>query len=272
MNLNGMKLELLMSCMYQKDNKLIEKSQVTGDVIVINQCEQDTYAEYKTEKGVAKVFSTTQRGLTRSRNMAIEESDADICLLCDDDEIFVVEYEKRILKAHEELPQADVIVFKIKNRVPSFKDKVIRLRFPKTMKVSSWQISFKRQSLKKAEIRFDELLGAGSGNGAEEELKFLIDCEKAGLKIFYVPSVIASVEQTESSWFSGFTEQFFVNRGATTRYILGVPLAVIYAVYYVVKKKKMYETQITMSSALKAIFKGIIENRITKQRKALENE
>ena len=80
------------------------------------------------------------------------------------------------------------------------------------------------------------------------------------------------MEQTESSWFSGFTEQFFVNRGATTRYILGVPLAVIYAVYYVVKKKKIYETQITMSSALKAIFKGIIENRITKQRKALENE
>ena len=89
-----MKLEILMSCMYQKDNALIEKSQITGDVVVINQCDQDGYVEYKTEKGVARIFSTTQRGLTKSRNMAIEKSNAEICLLCDDDEIFETEYER----------------------------------------------------------------------------------------------------------------------------------------------------------------------------------
>lgn len=266
-----MKLEILMSCMYQKDNTLVEKSQITGDVVVINQCNQDSYAEYKTKNGMAKIYSTTQRGLTKSRNMAIEKSTADIGLLCDDDEIFVPEYENRILKAYEKLPEADVIILKMKNRQPSFEDKVIRLRFPKTMKVSSWQISFRRESLLKANIRFDELLGAGTENGAEEELKFLTDCEKSGLKIFYVPSVIASVGQKESTWFEGFTEQFFINRGATTRYILGAPMAVVYAVYYVLKKKKMYEAQITMPNAFKAIMKGMIENKITKQRKALKN-
>lgn len=266
-----MKLEILMSCMYQKDNTLVEKSQITGDVVVINQCNQDSYAEYKTKNGMAKIYSTTQRGLTKSRNMAIEKSTADIGLLCDDDEIFVPEYENRILKAYEKLPEADVIILKMKNRQPSFEDKVIRLRFPKTMKVSSWQISFRRESLLKANIRFDELLGAGTENGAEEELKFLTDCEKSGLKIFYVPSVIASVGQKESTWFEGFTEQFFINRGATTRYILGAPMAVVYAVYYVLKKKKMYEAQITMPNAFKAIMKGMIENKITKQRKAMKN-
>ena len=267
-----MKLEILMSCMHQKDNVLIEKSQITGDVVVINQCDQDSYAEYATENGLARMFSTTQRGLTKSRNMAIEKSTADICLLCDDDEIFVPEYEKRIIKAYEKFPEADVIIFKMKNRQPSFEDNVIQLRFPKTMKVSSWQISFRKNSLLKANIRFDELLGAGTGNGAEEELKFLTDCEKAGLKIFYVPSVIASVGQTESTWFEGFTEQFFINRGATTRYILGAPLAFVYAIYYVVKKKSMYEAQLKMPNAFKAIMKGMIENKITKQRKAMRNE
>lgn len=269
---NEMKLEILMSCMHQKDNRLVEKSQMTGDVVVINQCDQDYYMEYKTKHGLARMFSTTQRGLTKSRNMAIKKSTADICLLCDDDEIFVPEYEKRILKAYEKLPEADVIIFKMKNRQPSFEDKVIRLRFPKTMKVSSWQISFRKESLLKAGIRFDELLGAGTGNGAEEELKFLTDCEKAGLKIFYVPSVIASVGQTESTWFEGFTEQFFINRGATTRYILGAPLAFVYAIYYVVKKKSMYEAYITMPNAFKAIMKGMIENKITKQRRVMRNE
>lgn len=267
-----MTLEILLSCMHQKDFSLIEKSQITGNAVVINQCDCDAYEEQLTSNGLARMFSTTQRGLTKSRNMAIEKANSDICLLCDDDEVFVPEYENRIIKAYQKLPEADVIIFKMKNRTPSFEDKVIRLRFPKTMKVSSWQISFKKESLQKANIKFDEFLGAGTGNGAEEELKFLTDCEKAGLRIFYVPSVIASVAQAESTWFEGFNEQFFINRGATTRYILGAPLATLYGVYYVVKKKQLYQKQLTMPAAFKAIFKGILENKITKQRKAMKND
>lgn len=267
-----MKFEVLLACMDQIDHRLIEKSKITGNAILINQCEREGYEEYRTENGVAKMFLTTQRGLTKSRNFAIEKSDADVCLFCDDDEIFVKNYEKKILSAYEKLPEADLIIFKIANRAPSFRDKTMRLRFPKTMKVVSCQISFRREKLIAAKIRLDELLGAGTENGAEEEMKFLLECERAGLKIFYVPLVIARIEQRGSSWFNGFTEQFFINRGATTRYILGAPLAACYAIYYVMKKRKLYESEITMYQAFKAIFKGIIENKITKQRKALENE
>lgn len=267
-----MKLEILMSCMHQKDNELVKKSQITGDVLVINQCDREEYTEYETEHGTARMFSTKQRGLTKSRNMAIRKAHGDIGLLCDDDEVFEPQYEDIILNAYQKLPQADVVIFKMKNYPTTLGDEIIELRFPKTLKVSSWQISFKRESLLKAGVQFDELLGAGTGNGAEEELKFLTDCEKAGLKIYYVPEMIASVGQTESTWFEGFTEQFFINRGATTRYILGAPLATVYAVYYVIKKRKLYDACITPLNALKAIFRGIIENKITKQRKAMKYE
>ena len=179
-----MKLQVLLSCMNQSDTGLINKSKITGDAIVINQCDREDYAEVKTHYGVAKVFSTRERGLTKSRNMAIEKAVADICLLCDDDEIFVEDYAQKITNSYKKLPCADIIIFKMANRTPSFKDKIIRLKFPKTMKVSSWQISFRRESLLKAKVKFDTLLGAGSGNGAEEELKFLLDCQKAGLKIY----------------------------------------------------------------------------------------
>ena len=133
------------------------------------------------------------------------------------------------------------------------------------MKVSSWQISFQRQRLLDSGVRFDELLGAGTGNGAEEELKFLLDCQKAGLQIYYAPTEIASVGQTESTWFAGFTEEFFVNRGATTRYILGAPLAAVYAVYYVVKKRKKFS--VSAFTALKEIFRGMKDNKIVRQQK-----
>ena len=156
----------------------------------------------------------------------------------------------------------------MQNRAPSFSDKVQRIRFPKTMKVSSWQISFRRESLLKSNVRFDELLGAGTGNGAEEELKFLQDCIKAKLKIYYVPAEIASVAQENSTWFNGYDEEFFEKRGGTTRYILGWFTASLYAVYYVVRKRKQYNKNISFWNALKAIFRGIKKNNITKQAKA----
>ena len=260
-----MNLEILMSCMYQRDDSLIRSSGLTGDVLMINQCDEESLREYPTSRGTARIRSTRQRGLTRSRNIAIGDARAEICMLCDDDETFVPDYEDRILRAYETLPQADLIVFKIENVPPSFPDKVRRLRFPNTMKVSSWQISFRREALLRTGVRFDELLGAGSGNGAEEELKFLLDCQRAGLRIYYVPTGIAAVAQTSSTWFQGFTEQFFCDRGATTRYILGWPLASVYAVYYVLRKRKLYRDRITPGQALSATFRGIRENKIGRQ-------
>ncbi len=260
-----MKLDILMSCMNQHDNQLIHSSGISANAVVINQCGKEDCREYATENGTVRWFDSATKGLTVSRNLAIEASDGDICLLSDDDEVFVPDYERKILNAYETFAQADVIIFKMVNRDSSLPDRTMALRFPRTMHVSSWQISFRREKLLRSGIRFDELLGAGTGNGAEEELKFLLDCEKAGLNIWYVPEAIASVAQAESTWFEGFNETFFYNRGATTRYILGWPVAVAYGVYYVVRKRAMYSENIAPVNALRAIFRGIRENRIGKQ-------
>ena len=267
-----MKFEILMSCMNQNDDSLVKTSRIVGDVLIVNQCGHEGFAEYKTEQGRALMYSTVERGLTKSRNMAIEHSDADICLLCDDDEVFVEGYENLILDAYNSVPDGDVVIFKMANRKSSLDDKIQELKFPKTMKVSSWQISFKRKSLIDNNIRFDELLGAGTGNGGEEELKFLLDCQKAGLKIYYIPLEIASVAQSQSTWFNGFGKTFFENRGATTRYILGLPMSVAYGIYYLVRKYKMYKENISFFSATASLFKGIKENRIKKQAKSMKSD
>lgn len=204
--------------------------------------------------------------------MAISNAHGDICLICDDDEVFVPDYENAILTAYRDHPEADIIIFKMANRPPSFPDHPMRLRFPKTMKVSSWQISFRRERLLESGIQFDELLGAGTGNGAEEELKFLLDSERAGLVIYYVPVVIASVAQEASTWFSGFNETFFENRGATTRYILGPGLATLYAVYYVLRKKSLYQQNLSTRAAFQATLRGIRNNKIGKQAAARQKQ
>lgn len=260
-----MTLDILLSCMNQEDASLIQRSHITGSAVVINQCNREDYREFPTDHGEARMFFTKERGLTRSRNMAVRKSKADICLLCDDDEVFVPGYEEGILKAYQDLPQADIIAFKMTNQPSSLPDRVMELKFPKLTRVSSWQISFRREALLRAGVEFDELMGAGTGNGAEEELKFLMDCRRAGLRIFYVPFPIAEVDHVGSTWFAGYNKDFFYNRGATTRYILGAPLAAVYAVYYVVKKRKKFS--VSAFTALKEIFRGMKDNKIVRQQK-----
>ena len=70
-----MRLDVLMSCMHQKDAGLVERSRITGSVTVINQCDREDFQEYS--NGRVKMYSTTDRGLTKSRNLAIAKSDAE---------------------------------------------------------------------------------------------------------------------------------------------------------------------------------------------------
>ena len=255
--------EILLSCLNSNVKEIVKNSQFESDVLVVNQCDKDSCGVFMEKYGRITVYDVNDRGLTKSRNFAIEHSEADICLLCDDDEKFRKGYKKKIIRAYEKIKEADVIIFNIGNRPAKFPKKVRRLEYFDLMKVSSWQISFRRESLLKKGIRFDEDMGAGTPNGAEEEFKFLTDCRKAGLKIFYVPVVIADVAQESSTWFTGYDEKFFVNRGNTTRYIMGLPLSLLYAFYYAFAKRKNFG-KISWLKAFSLICKGIFENRFKK--------
>ena len=264
--IQDMKLEVLLSCMNQKDESLIEQSKITSDVLLINQCSQDKI--YDLQKGGQQIhrIDTTERGLSRSRNMAIEHATGDICLLCDDDEIFLPNYEKKIISAFSRLPDADLIAFRIFNHPCSLKNRVQKLRWVHCLKVSSCQIAFRRESVQNSPVRFDPLMGAGSGNGAGEEVKFLLDCVRQGMNIYFVPVEIGSLRQAESTWFCGFDADFFYRRGYSTRYMLGLPISMVYAIYYVIRKRRMYNEELPAGRALFETYRGIFRNEIKRQK------
>lgn len=261
------KTEILLSCMFLSDSEeMIKRSHITSDTVIINQCDEDGYKEENIGAAFVRTFSVKDRGLTKSRNLAISKSDADICIVCDDDEVFSDGYEKAVENAYDSLPDADVIIFDMVNRPLKWGDTVKKLGYRDIMSVSSWQITFRREKLLAAGVRFDENMGAGSGNGAEEEFRFLTQCRKAKLGIYHYPFRLASVAQSQSTWFKGFNEEFFVNRGNTTRYIMGLPLSVLYAAYYTFAKRKQL-TDMSMFKAFSYTLKGIKENRLTKLHK-----
>ena len=54
----------------------------------------------------------------------------------------------------------------------------------------------------------------------------------------------------------------------TTRYILGLWLSLLYAFYYVLRKRNEYKADISMLGAFYHILKGIKNNKITKQKRS----
>lgn len=257
-----MTLEVLISCMHQKDASIIQRTNIQGDVLVINQCDENKIEEFdfKNKKGEnchVRIIYTKERGLSKSRNMAIRYAKGDICLICDDDEILVDDYDNIIIQVFEAHPDIDIVAFIVnaphKNSYPK---KAKNVGYVGAMKISSCQIAFRRNSIVEHGIRFDEKMGSGTGNGGGEENRFLFDCLGKGLKIRFCPQLIASISQTESNWFHGFTNDYFYNKGWSNRRLLGLFWAWCYAFYFSIVKYKKYKCDNTFWGSLYFQLKG----------------
>lgn len=255
-----MKLEVLISCMNQINFDIIKHTCINSHALIVNQCDKNDFSQICYNGYTVRMFSTIERGLSRSRNMCIANSLGDICLVCDDDEILDNNYVEIITSAFEEYPEVDVLTFMVNSpQKKSYPTKTKKVGYIGAMKTASWQIAFRRQSIVDKNIRFDEKMGSGTGNGCGEENKFLFDCLKKGLKIRYIPCLIASVAQTDSKWFNGFTNAFFYNRGYSNRRLLGIPLAWLYGVYYSVMKYGEYSADNSFWNALLYQLMGVFK-------------
>lgn len=253
---DNLSFEILMSCMHQKDFLLVEQSNITTDVLMINQCDEEAvYEEIKNGRH-HRMICNKQRGLSRSRNLALKNSNADVVLFADNDEEFVDNIEKVVLTAFQEL-DADIIAFDLRNYEKNLKKEIHKLHLLETLKISSLQIACKRDAIKCAGICFDVNLGAGTPNGAGEENKFLWDAYKAGLRIYYYPVYIATLNSSESTWFEGFTKDYFLKRGRVTAYFMGTAWAFIYAMYFVLTKYRCYRKDCSFKEAFCAMLRGI---------------
>lgn len=261
-----MSLTVLISCMYEKDTSIIQRSNVQSDVVVVNQCDQNRIEEFDfvNRYGAtchAKFICTTERGLSRSRNMAIRNSWGDVCYICDDDEFLDEQYERKIIDAYISNTKYDLIIFSINRKNYNYPNHKIKVGIKEILKTSSVQITFKREAIVNNELAFDIKMGSGTGNGGGEENKFLIDCKKKRLKMIYVPEVIATVLSENSQWFHGFDEQYFRNTFWSARRSLGSILSFIYIFYWCLIRSNDYNIKMSKFNMLKYSFLGYFEKR-----------
>ena len=255
-----MKLQVLLSAMYLDSEDYIDTLNITSDAVVINQCNREVVRTV-TRTGITgieqkvKYIESKDRGLSKSRNLAISQAEGDICIFCDNDVEYVSDYESRILDAYENHPDADLIVFYIQRDekpIPNYPTSR-RMDYLSVLKIFSPEISFKRDSIKG--IRMNERFGAGAEFFMGEENIFLYDCLKCGLKIYYEPVKIAALRKEESTWFTDYDDRFFISRGANYRAmsrLFCMPLILQFAF----RKKSLYGKNMTTTHAIKMMLEG----------------
>ncbi|QNO13384.1 glycosyltransferase family 2 protein [Alkalicella caledoniensis] len=253
-----MNLEVLVSTMNQRDYSLINKMNIQSNAVVINQCNDNSQIEFLHSQHRIRWINKSERGLSKSRNLAIKSSEADICMISDDDLIYVDDYVEKVKAQFDKYPNADIITFQVEGIEEKFKDyhvEVRELNYLTSMKVASVEIAFKRDSIIGNKIKFDENFGAGARFQMGEENIFLTQCLQKGLNILYVPVKIADLHIGESSWFNGYNKDYFISKGAQFT-AMSRMLANVYIIQYVLRKHKLFKNDISRFRALKLMMIG----------------
>ncbi len=255
-------IEILISTMNQSNSKeLISKMKILDKYIIINQI-PNTNIELpkKHMKKNMKFLSYHEKGLSKSRNIAIKNASSDICLISDDDMYYEKNLKKIVLDAYEKYVDADIIVFDVDNEEKAKRKKILKegkINLFKSMKISSVQITFKRKSIIEKEIKFKENFGAGAKYEFGEENIFLAECLRKGLKIYYIPKKIATLYKDEkSTWSREQTEEHYNIQGVVY-YEISKKLYPLLILQFAIRKRNIYKEKITMLELIEYMFQGV---------------
>ena len=81
------------------------------------------------------------------------------------------------------------------------------------------------------------------------------------MKIYFVPRLIATVSQTESQWFWGYTPKFMRDKGWAVRRIMGAFVGYLYVWIFIVRKYGLYKKECSFFRAVKEMHVGFFESR-----------
>lgn len=213
-----MTYQLLVATMNQTDHSLCERMNLHSGAIIVNQCDRLGAEEWAHDGYAVRMLSFAERGVGLSRNSALMRADADIVEFADDDMIFTDTCKEDVLREFERHPEADAIIFSVESLNPNRPLRKIqrfeRISRWKALKYGCARLAVRREKLIYNNISFSLLFGGGAKYGSGEDSLFLQDCFRAGLKIYRSPVKVADVRQDSSSWFEGYTDKYYFDKGA----------------------------------------------------------
>ena len=213
-----MEYQLIVSTMNRTDDSLLDDMRITSDAIVINQIDRTGYREITRDDATVRWFDFNERGIGLSRHSGLMRAEGEIIQFADDDMEFTDTYREDVLKEYAAHPEADVILFSNlclnPERMPYQVHAFGRVRRLEAVRFGGARITARREKLLYNNISFSLLFGGGARYCAGEDVTFIQDCIKAGLKVYKSPVILSTMRQEKSSWFDGYDDAFFRDKGA----------------------------------------------------------
>lgn len=234
--------EIAISTMHKNRDEvleMLEKENIHCDCIVINQCDENRKEELTLENQKVRIFYTTERGLSKSRNMALRNAEADILAIGDDDLLYYDNFDRTIISYYEANPRADVVLFNMDDLYKTFPRKNRRCGFFELSGYKSMEATFRVASIRGRSLQFNELFGTGSRyfNSGEENI-FLADCYHRKCRIFYCKDKIVKRLPAESSWFTSYSDEKFIKTRGAIYYAMSKKFFPLYILRFAFVKRK----------------------------------
>lgn len=231
--------------------------------IIVNQfknCNENKLLNWKRnlETYGAKVIFSNELGLSKSRNLALSISTANICVICDDDCVYENNISNSIVKAFETVPNMDVMIgsvgennLRYRRRYPTA---ITKLSFFELFKICSVEMAFKRNVLLDLRISFNVDFGVGSHFVSGEENLLAFELYKSNVDFFYIPIKICNHNSTSSSM-DWSNSNLVISKGAMLRKAFGY-FGFVLALPFVIKKS--ISTRSNLFFLLRMILKGLL--------------
>lgn len=254
-----MTLQVLIATMHQTDHSLLKKMNIQSKAIVVNQCDRNEVERFNYNNHEILWISVNERGIGLSRNTALMRATADIVLFADEDVKYKDGYTQIIESAFENNQNADMLLFdleaigNVKNSEKPYTFR--RVKWYNSMHYGAVHFACKRERLFLKSLSYNLLFGGGAKYSCGEDSIFLADALKAGLKIWTFPGYIGTVTHGNSTWFNGYTEKYFYDKGILMGAIFGVMAYPLTVALFL--KNRNQAKDYGLKKALEKAFKGI---------------
>lgn len=254
-------IQTLISTMYQEDHSLLDRMNIQTDAIVVNQCDFNKIERFEWKGHNILWMSLKEKGVGLSRNTLLMRATADIVLFADDDVCYKDGYNISILETFQKHPNADFIVFSlISNRINkkdvNHKNDIFRkLHWYNVLHYGTVRFAVRHKKIVSRNISFHLLFGGGAKYSCGEDSIFIIDALKRNLKVFFSTVCIGKVFNDNSTWFKGYNDKYFFDKGVLLRYIFGI-WGYFFGLLIILKNYKNTK-EIGLFNAVKNFFYGV---------------
>ena len=258
------KIQLLVSAVDKDGAVLAEQMHIGSDAVIVNQCGRYGYEEIARNGHRIQVFAMAERGVGLSRNTALLHADADICVFSDEDIVLCGDYQEQIRRAYAELPDADMILVNVQvapARRTYWNEDIHRINYRNYGRYPAYSITARHEALLRANVHYSLLFGGGARYSNGEDSLFLHDCLKKGLRLYASTEEIGEEIYRESTWFKGYNEKFFTDRGVLYHHLYG-RMAGLFSLRFLLAKRGEMCREISFGDAYRLMRKGIGQGRL----------